>query len=308
MVDVESKFGIKAQLDTTAIDSGKGKIGSFFDGLIRKGKETTTFFSRLIPYVGGLVGAFTALGAVGLAAFTGLLAMSPHFKQFLLTLKKPFMDLSRFLGSKFQPILQHISSWLQSFVNWFTTSPSVNKWIDRIVNGLETLMDWIDDTVVPRVKEFFKTWEDEGFGQAIKDVWNDAWAFIDKKLEEWDVWGKVSYAWNVVIREVKALFSSVLESVSTRLYNTFVEFYNNVVNSSFILKRLLNELSPKYDFSDTRSEPYTNKVDYLFKPEYQKQDVEIKFRVFNESTQTENIYAFDPNKHFELKNNTIEYV
>jgi len=138
-----ASVGIKALMDTASVERGASKISTMFDGIARKSKETNVFLSNTTRIMGGLIKLGAAFGATFLGAVTGLVAASPHFKAFLASLKGPWMQLTKFFGETFNPILKLISSKFKEFVDVVTGSKEVrdffDKWVTKISEFLKSI-------------------------------------------------------------------------------------------------------------------------------------------------------------------------
>ena len=135
MVNLSASVGIKAMMDTTAVERGCEKTKKLFEGVGRKAKETNVFFERTTGILGELTGLAKGFGVGLLGALTGVVAASPHFKAFMASLKGPWYKLTQYLGSQFKPMLDKVSAAFKGFVSWFTTN-----------EGIQELLGFLADT------------------------------------------------------------------------------------------------------------------------------------------------------------------
>ena len=129
MVDIGT-LRAKAIIDTTEVESGKNKFSAAIDGIKVKTKEATAFFGGLKGMLTELVGVAKWFGVGLLGAITGVVAASPHFQAFLMSLKGPWMQLTKFMGEHFKPLFDAISKGFKDFVNWATTNKGFKDFVD----------------------------------------------------------------------------------------------------------------------------------------------------------------------------------
>lgn len=147
MVDVKEALKFEITAEDSGFRRGINNLKGGFDKARVHGKE----FGVEIGRIGGLLdklktGALIA-GASLIGLFTGALAMSPQFKEFLGKMKKPMMDLSMFMGEKFKPVLDTIVETFQKFVNFITGSRSVNFVLGLIAKGLTWVVEGIGEFI-----------------------------------------------------------------------------------------------------------------------------------------------------------------
>ena len=114
---------IDARMKDEGFQAGINRMISGIDKSKRKSKDLTTEFKRMTPILNDLKNLAVGFGAAVTAGLTASLATSPHCKAFMLSLKGPWLRLSKFVGETFKPVLDKVAAAAKGLVDFLTTNP-----------------------------------------------------------------------------------------------------------------------------------------------------------------------------------------
>ena len=153
MVDA-GELRVKLFLDRAQFDTAMQGFHQKLRQTRSLGKELGVEFDRIGKLVKGLGIAAAAAGASFIGMMTGALLASPQFKEFTSRLKKPWFELSNFLGQEFKPVLDVLGRKFQELVDSMRGSPEARKFLGDIASSVKGLLELVGQEDMKRFIKF----------------------------------------------------------------------------------------------------------------------------------------------------------